>query len=223
MNVAAMQQLLQDHGYTTDTAAPQLDFLNAAYREIHSQSRWPFLETVNSAQSTVVGQQTYVPPMTDWRNIDAIRISQPAISNYVPIEYKDPQELMDMAWVNPTETATPRYWTMYASEIWFFPTPDGVYNITYYYIKEPADLVLGTDIPALPVPYHDVIVSGAICRIAFRERDWIALELWTQKYADGLTKMKEEYRLRQRQTSSEVKRSGWYNTEVNYPLTSTGF
>lgn len=218
-----MRLELQDLGYGTDTIASQNRMLNAAYREIHSQMRWPFLEAVNQSQTTVVGTQTYTPPMSNWRNLDAIRISQPYIANFTPLEYRQPQDLMDEAWVNPTETATPRAWTMYANQIWLFPTPDDIYQLTYYYIVEPPDMANDTDVPVVPVAYHDAIISGAVCRMAFRQRDWIGLELWTAKYAQDVTHLKEEYLVRQRQTSSEVKRSGYWNTEINYPLTSTGF
>lgn len=228
MNLAQLRTQLQDLGYGTDTVTQQNDFLNAAYREIHSQMRWPFLETVAmNADTTVAGTPNYTPSITNWRNFDALRIAQPNIQNFTAIEYKSAQDLFDMLWVegisSQVETATPRYWTMYGNQIWFFPCPDDAYSISYFYITEPADMASDSDIPVLPVPYHDVIVSGAICRMAFRQRDWIGLELWTQKYADGLTKMKEEYLVRQRQTSSEVKQSGWWNTQINYPLTATGF
>lgn len=224
MQLSQLRTQMQDLGYGADTVTQQNDFLNAAYREIHGQMRWPFLETIAAnADSTAVGTMSYTPSITNWRNLDAVRIAQPAQLNWISIEYMSPQDLFDMAQVNPTETATPRYWTMYASKVHFFPVPDDVYQITYYYIAEPPDMAADSDVPVLPLPYHDVIVSGAICRMAFRQRDWIGLELWTQKYADGLTKMKEEYLVRQRQSSSEVKQSGWWNTEINYPLTSTGF
>lgn len=224
MNLGELRTAIQGLGYSADTDAQQNDFINATYREIHSSMRWPFLEAVSlNVQSTVAGTQAYTPPMTNWRNIDALRIAQPNIANFISIEYKEPQELFDMAWVNPTETATPRYWTMYASQIWFFPIPDDIYELSYFYITEPPDLVADTDVPLIPVAYHDALISGAVCRMAFRQRDWIGLELWTSKYAQDVTRLKEEYLIRQRQSSSEVKRSGYWNTEINYPLTSTGF
>jgi len=227
VNLGQIRTAIQDHGYSADTTSQQNDFINAAYREVHSSLRWPFLETVaQNAQATVPSTQAYTPPMTNWRNIDAVRIAQPNIANFISIEYMDPQQLFDMSWVNPTETATPRYWTMYASQIWFFPIPDDIYEISFFYCIEPPDL--GTvngdnDVPLIPIAYHDVLVSGAICRMAFRQRDWIGLELWTSKYAQDMTRLKEEYLIRQRQSSSQVKESGYWNTQINYPLTSTGF
>lgn len=223
MDLAQLRQSLQDHGYGDDTATQQNGFINAAYREVHSQMRWPFLETINTGLSTVAGTASYTPPMTDWRNVDAIRLTWATDpTQNAPIEYLSPQDLFDKQARDQTP-ATPIYWTMYASQIWFYPIPDQVYQATIYYIKEPVDLSADGDIPLIPVAYHDVLVAGAITRIAFRQRDWIGLELWTSKYADGLSKLKEEYLVRQRQSSSQVKRSGWWDNYSPYPFTSTGF
>ncbi|MGZ6570469.1 MAG: phage adaptor protein [Solirubrobacteraceae bacterium] len=223
MNLGQLQQSVQDLGYGTDTAAQQIGFLNATYREIHRARRWPFLEAIDNSQSTVAGTAAYTLPMANWRNIDAVRLVwTPNQQQNVPLEYKDPQSFFDLLHVDPN-TATPRYWTMYASEVWFYPTPDQAYQVKYYYIQEPADMAISSDVPLVPLPYQDALVSGAICRSAFRQRDWIGLELWTAKYNKDMQDLEEEYLIRQRQTSSEVKRSGYWNTEINYPFSSTGF
>lgn len=225
MNVSQMQQLIQDHGYTSDTAQVQLDFLNATYREIHSRMRWPFLEAINTdlVTSVNVGSYNFPAGMNNWRNIDAVRIAQPSFQNFVMIDYKEPQAFFDQLQVDQTQTATPRYWTKYANQLWFYPIPDGPYNVTIWYIQEPADMVNPTDIPLVPVAYHDVLVAGAIYRMATRERDFINMELWGQKYEQLSTRLIEEYLVNQRQTASEVAESGWWDTEINYPLSSTGF
>lgn len=224
MDVAQLQQEIQDHGYGSDTAAQQLDFLNAAYREIHRARRWPFLEAIDSSTTTSVNVSSYTPPMSNWRNLDAVRLVDPTNAvDYIQMSYMEPQALFDKLTLDSWETATPRYWTMYAQEIWFWPIPDQAYTIKYYYIQEPPALVSSTDVPVVPVAYHDLLVSGAIVRIAFRERDWIGLELWTAKYNKDMQDLEEEYLIKQRQSSSRVKRSGFWNTEVAYPLSSTGF
>jgi hypothetical protein len=223
VNVGEIQQLIQDHGYGADTVTQQLNFINATYREIHSARRWPFLEAIDTSLTTSTAVNGYTPLMTSWRNLDAVRlVYTPDEQQNVPLDYKPPQELFDLLHVDPN-TATPRYWTMYASELWFYPTPDQTYTVKIYYIQEPDDLVAPNDVPVIPVAYHDAIVSGAICRSAFRQRDWIGLELWTAKYAKDMQNLEEEYLIRQRQSSSEVKKSGYWDTFVNYPFTSTGF
>lgn len=223
MNLGQMRQSIQDLGYTTDTESEQNGFLNAAYREIHSRMRWPFLESIDTSLTTVSGTSSYNFPMANWRNIDAVRIAQPAQQNYVMIDYKSPQELFDMLQVDQVQTATPRYWTKYANQLWFYPIPDGPYNVTIYYIQEPADMAADSDVPLVPIAYHDAIVAGAVFRMATRERDFINMEIWQTKYEQLVTRLIEEYLVNQRQTSSEVKHSGYWDTTINYPLSSTGF
>ena len=231
MNLAALRQRIQDLGYGTDTAAQQNGFLNAAYREVHSQMRWPFLEAIDTTSiSTVAGTSAYPLPATlgspalPWRNLDAVRITDPSAGEQSPtpmIRYMQPQELFDRLQVSIPINATPQAWTFYAQQLIFWPVPDGVYNVQIYFCIEPPDL--GTvngdnDVPLIPLAFQDVLVDGAITFIAMRERDWIGMELWQAKYDTMVNRLKEEYLLKQRQTSSEVKRSGWWQTGVNSPL-----
>lgn len=223
MNLGQLRTAIQDHGYGTDTVSQQNDFINMTYREIHSKERWPFLETINQAQATTQGTPNYTPPMTNWRNIDAVRIDLPSSGGYYDIKYADPQRFMDKLHRDPLTTATPELWTFYAQQVWFYPTPDNAYRISYYYIQEPVDLAADGDVPLIPIAFHDAIVAGAIQRMCVRQRDYINQELWTQKYETLVKRLEEEYKLTQRQTSSEVLRSGWWSTRVPFPMTSTGF
>ena len=209
MNLGQLRTELQTLGYGTDVATQQTAFINAAYREIHSSKRWPFLEATDTTQSTVAGTASYTPPMANWRNIDAVRIADSL--GYDPcIEYMEPQDLLERLH-RDTDTNVPMYWTMYAQKLFLYPTPDKVYTVTYYYINEPADLSSDSDIPVIPIAYHDALIAGAVCRMTHRERDWIGLELWTTKYQQLVQALNDEYLLRQRQTSSHVQRSGYNN------------
>lgn len=216
MNLGQLKQQLQDLGYGSDTAAQQLDFINATYREIHSRERWPFLEAIDQTQSTVAGTPAYTPPMANWRNIDAIRLDQPAAQNYFSMDYMDPQSFFDAQHLDQNFTGMPEVWTMYASQVWFYPIPDAAYRVSYYYIAEPADLASDSDVPLIPVAFHDVLVAGALVRSAQRQRDYLTEEIWQSKYADSIRHLEEEYKLRQRQTSSEVKRSGAWDSYSDY-------
>lgn len=46
-------------------------------------------------------------------------------------------------------------------QIGFFPVADSVYNMEVRYFLEQVDLSGSTDIPLIPVPYYEVILSGA--------------------------------------------------------------
>ena len=67
-----------------------------------------------------------------------------------------------------------------------WPYPDEVYTIGIDYLIEPPDLANPTDTPILPVPYHDVLVFGALKQIAMRERDLWSIGNYGNEYAQRL-------------------------------------
>ena len=223
MDLADIRLAVQDHGYGTDTTDQQTRFINEAYREIHRARRWPFLEAIDTSSNTAAGTPSYAIPMSNWRNLDAVRLSWPAdLTQNLMIDYMEPQDLFDRQQNDPT-VATPQYWTMYAQQLWFYPIPDQAYQIKIFYIIEPPDLADDADVPLVPVAYHDLLVTGALFRSAARQRDFINMELWQAKWGSDLRDLEEEYLIKQRQTSSQVKKSGYWSTYIDYPLSSTGF
>lgn len=225
MNLGAIRQRVEYLGYGTDTAAQQTDMINAAYREVHSKMRWPFLEAINSDLVTVATTPNYALPvgMGNWRNLDAVRLSQPSLNCAPQLEFMPPQDLFDRQLQNAPLTGTPQYWTMYANELWFYPTPDANYSVTIYYIIEPPDLSSDSDVPLIPLAYQDCLVYGAVWGMGFRERDWIGNELMQAKYDECVQRLEDEYLVRQRQSGSYVRRSGYNDLGVRYPLSTPGF
>lgn len=213
MNLGQLQAAIQAYGYGTDTAAQQTVFINAAYREVHSKNRWPFLEAYDTSLSTTIGVGVVslaslgVASGTPWRNLDAVRLElagQPGSG--IDLDYMQPQEMrsQETNYNNPTQTAPPRYWTVIDQNLHLWPLPDQIYQIDIDYIIEPPDLVTQSDVPLVPLPYQDVIVYGALKQIAMRERDLWSIGNYGNEYMRRLSEFEEEYFLRQRQTSSSV-------------------
>lgn len=222
MNLQDLRAAVQAHGYGTDTAAYQLQFINDAYREVHGMQRWPFLEAQDRTLATENGVNAYDLPMANWRNLDAVRIERDDIQEYANLKYLDPQSFREYEHID-RDVTTPYYWTFYANQLHFYPYPDGVYTVVIDYIIEPPDLVNDTDTPLLPTPYHDILVWGAVEQLAFRERDWIGIQYAGQQKTTKLNKMVGEYQVRQRQTGSHVKKSGYWDTQLPYPFVQEGF
>lgn len=222
MNLAGLQAAIQAKGYGTDLAAQQVLFLNEVYREVHGMMRWPFLEAQDSSLVTITGTSAYTLPMANWRNLDAVRIQIAAFQQFNNLEYRGMQEFRDLEHVD-RDVTTPCYWTFYSNQLHFFPVPDAVYTVVIDYIIEPPDLSAAGDVPVLPLPYHDILVWGAIESLAYRERDWLGREFAGQKKETLLKRMSEEYLTRQRQTSSHVKKSGYWSTQQPFPFSQSGF
>lgn len=219
MNLAEIQAAIQAHGYAPDTSDRQTIFINQCYREVCGMQRWPFLEAQDVSQVTTAGQAGYpLDALPTWRSIDAVRISIPAQQQYVRMEYLAPQDFRDREHISP-EPSTPSYWTFINQELRFWPVPDDSYSVTIDYISEPPDLAADADVPVLPVTYHDVLVWGAVERLAYRERDWLGRQFAQQERELSLKRMDEEFMVRQRQTSSHVKKSGYWGTQPQLPMT----
>jgi hypothetical protein len=222
MNLGQLRTDVQAHGYGVDTAAFQTAFINSTYRWVHGKLRWPFLEAQDTSLVTVAGTNSYTLPMSNWRNLDAVRLQVVNIQQYVNLEYSMPQDFRDLENID-RDSSTPAMWTMYASLLHFYPVPDGVYNVVIDYIMEPPDLVADIDVPVLPLPYHDVLVWGCVEKMAYRERDWLGRQFAQTEKVALLQAMEEEYLMRQRQSGSHVKKSGAFETQLPYPFSQTGF
>lgn len=223
MNLTQLQAALEARGYGTDTAVQQTSFINEVYREICGMQRWPFLEKQDTSVVTAVNVAGYsLAGITDLRSIDAVRIEVTANQEYYDLEYMDPQPFRDMEHLD-RDVATPFYWTFINNTLRFYPTPDQAYTVRIDYIMQPADLVAAADTPVLPAAYHDVLVWGAIESMAFRQRDWIGIQNAQQRKEMLLKRMEEEFFLRQRQTSSHVKSSGYWNTKRPFPFAHAGW
>ena len=222
MNLGQLRSAIQSHGYTSDTASNQNDFINQAYRRVHGQERWKFLEKQNSTLFTVFNTPNYNLPMTDWRNLDAVRIQVVNDQHFDNLKFLPEQMFRDYYHVD-RDASNPFYWTLMDQQLWFYPVPDQAYQVVIDYIMEPPDLVADGDQPVIPLPYQDILVWGAIKALAFRERDWIGADIAGNEYSDILEKMKEEYMIKQRQTASHVQKSGYWNTQLPYPFVQEGF
>lgn len=213
MNLSQLQAAIQAYGYGTDTTAQQTAFINASYREVHSKNRWPFLEAYDTSLTTTPGigivslTTLGVAALTPWRNLDAVRLELAGQANTgIDLDYMQPQALrsQESSFNDPNQTAPPRYWTVIDQNLHFWPLPDQAYQIDIDYIIEPPDLAAPTDVPILPLPYHDVLVFGALKQIAMRERDLWSIGNYGSEFEQRLQRFEEEYFLRQRQTSSQV-------------------
>lgn len=202
---------IQALGFGTDTAVPQLAFVNDRYRSVNSQRRWPWTEAFGTI-NTVAGVSTVsLSSLADLNNIDSIRVITPAGSsrNLVYINAEDLLDRINEALAAPFRSQ-PEYWTRVDSNIYLYPMPDAVYGLSLKYKKILADLTVSPDLtPAWPSDYHDILKWGAAATLAARERDWDAAANFENMFQSRLLEMKREVNMQQRQTDDEVDMSYW--------------
>jgi hypothetical protein len=203
-----LRTAVQDHGYGTDTASQQTGFINTEYRRLAGRRRWKWLEAQDSTLSTVVGTAIYTPPMTDLRNIDAVRLSDSTGATYY-IEPREEQALRDLYHRDLGINSQPHAWTQYAGKLWLWPTPDQIYNITFDYIKNVTNMVADGDTHLVPEEYDDILVWGAVARSALRARDWMSRTFSAQERDQAEMAMAAEYNMISRQRSDTVEDVLW--------------
>jgi len=80
--------------------------------------------------------------------------------------YEFPDE-MERDYLNDTSTGIPRYIGVNSDmSLLLKPTPDAVYTVEFKYYREPQILSLNTDIPIIPVSFHQLIVYKALEKVA---------------------------------------------------------
>lgn len=120
---------------TSDVSDVVLDmYIQDGYdRVINLERRWPFFE-VSSTLSTVANDQTY--PLSsigsgNWREVISV-LSTDNGQRLDLIGYEDGEEL----WGN-APTGVPAYYSLWAGELRFWPTPDAVYTYTLRGYRKP--------------------------------------------------------------------------------------
>lgn len=205
MTRAELKTSIQALGYGTDTDTAQNEAINSTIRRVEGYKRWPWQETESTAITLALAAKTLASVPADVLHVDAVRL-QSGTDEYEP-EFKPAQEVRRLLHLD-RDNGTPRYWTKYAGSILIYPRADRAYTGTLDYVKDPADLSADGNSPLVPATYHDVIKWGSVAQLAYRERDWQAVDHADKMYAIAFAEMNAAVGVLERQNASHVKRSG---------------
>jgi hypothetical protein len=84
----------------------------------------------------------------------------------------------------------PTIYTFYDNQFRFHPTPDAVYNYTTICQMVPTEMVDNTDEPWMPTEHRGVLVSGAMVKMSARDKDFQAVQHWSDQYEGQIAKMR---------------------------------
>lgn len=189
----------QVQGRCQDTAATTLiqiqNFINQVVRELVVSSIFvPKLEgseTITTAASTA----TYDLPSDFDRIYDILQKDTPSKLTFLT------NDQFDNLKPNPGGATSaggkPLYYTIWGvsltelRQISFYPIPDDIYTIYLKYFKILADMTAATDLPAIPVRWHWLIVQGAYAKICEYNEDTVT-GLAYQEYYRGVSKFMQD-------------------------------
>lgn len=216
MNLGQLRTAIQARGYGTDTVTHQNQLINSVYRRVSAMHQWPWLE-VTKTFSTTPGTDTYTfsgLTVTDFVHAQSLRIYDSVTGEALGSQlYLRPQDFYDIQREAVTASGTPEAWTVDNAngQIVLWPIPDVAYSVEFHYVKRPPELSADGDTPLMDSEYHDVLVWGAVKDLAYRERDTSGYSIANSEYLMALKEMERAYGVKNRQNSSQVRRSGHWH------------
>lgn len=200
---------VQALGYGSDTEASQLLALNSLHKRVLNTRRWRFLLSTDTSKSTVIGTGTVtLGTLPEVKRIDAVRLA--AGTERFSLDYVEPNVMRDNEH-QYRDNGTPEYWSIIGQELHIWPIPDKVYTISLDLVAKPNEITTKANEVQIPDAHVDILVWGTIMPITFRERDWDGHNFSRQMYAELLAEMLAQYGMSNRQTSSTVVESGFFD------------
>ena len=110
-----------------------LEIVQDGMDEIMARKRkWQFLNTIDTAQSTVANQN-YIEKPSDMSQLVYLKVDGYTVNWISPYDYNRYSE-------GELTTGTPNYATEKDNKYYLYPTPDSVYDVIFEYYKEPTTL-----------------------------------------------------------------------------------
>jgi len=160
-----------------------VNWISRAWGDLQAKrTDWLFLRdtftltTINAQSSYAASDLTYEAGITSARlrlfDKQSLRIYKTSAGKvdeielpFIPYEVYRTNNL-----IGQQVSGRPEYFTVDAkNNLLFDPVPDGSYTITGEFIKTPQILAGNTDIPEVPIHFHNLIVYRALIRYAYFE------------------------------------------------------
>lgn len=139
-------------------------FVAEAQAAISVEYDWPWLERT-ATLVTAVGTDTYAVP-SDWLRTLSLRLADTE-----PM-YRA-ASLADLESDEPSATATgePDTFAVFGAQLVLRPVPQAVLTVTHRYVRVEPELVVDTDVPLMPAPFHHAIAEMAAALVCRRRGD----------------------------------------------------
>lgn len=183
---------------TTYSTAIVDRFINDAQRSIFNLYELPFMEKVFSG-TLAQGGSTFTFPV-DYQLVQSLKVTSPTsvrrdiTTNYMPFRHFN--EAYPVPTINPA--GQPTIWTLHGNKLYFSTPTDQVYTLDIFYVKKPALLSDGADVPEIPSEFEELLVLGAYYRVLERNEDFDLASFYKNgDYTEELDKLAARYGKRQ--------------------------
>lgn len=179
-------------------------WINSAQRQIVLQNE--SLLEVAGTTDIVASQQVYSLPV-DLLILRGIQYKSNVSQAYYRLKGYSLAEFNEKidGWDGTSESSDPICYTVFADEITVFPVPNVsvIAGLKVYYNRKPVDVVSPSDIPELPILYHETIIKYCLQQAYELDEDW-----------DGVGNKAQEF---DREVNFLRGRQEW-KTQEHYPV-----
>lgn len=153
-----------------------VEWINDSWYDIQSaRNDWAWMWRNTGQVVTVVGQQSYNLPLLGFdtehvisESVSIQRTGEP--NSIISLEMIPYATFRDMTAFLPPSSSQPLYCAVAPNDyLWLNTLPDREYTIKFEWYAKPSYLVNSTDIPAMPLPYHRMIVELGLMKYGMHD------------------------------------------------------
>lgn len=211
MDVAAMFEELNDHGFTDTGSVRKLGMLNDALYDAASREAWPHLET--TIVLTFDGSSevpTNLP--ADVRTI----MSVVDVDSRTKLEWER-LDVMEGQGHDLTASGNPSHYYQIGNQLHVWPVPPSSTTLRVRYIRIPAAMTaetLSADVD-WPLSHHRILVLGGLNRLYDMEDDPELAVRYQQHYEQRLATMAQDVFARQSDRPDRIYTDPWFDGDLD--------
>jgi hypothetical protein len=158
----------------------------------------------SDTQSTAASDYQYDLPT------DCIKVKRVQYDSFplAFIGYNDLNKYEAVGDPSTSETGTPQYFYLWNNDIFLYPTPTAIKNLTIQYYKRPATMDEDTDTPEHASQFHNLIVYYAVYKALVKDTLFTDADRMMGQYLNGVAEAKSQMMNRQRTQATMVR---WVN------------
>jgi hypothetical protein len=210
-----LQDRVLTYGYGEVDRANVKTWLNETYEDLVRSFKWPWLQATQTI-TTVAGTQTVAlpasPPILFFGRLKPTSSSALKEPKFLSeMDFRDYMPHREFTDTTSAYRGQPKYYSIFAGNINFYPVPDAVYTYSLRYWKGIATLpTADSDTYLCPDPYLDNLVVGALARAAMRENDMGKYQVYTAQYVANIAQMMRNAKAEQGETPRRASLASTY-------------
>lgn len=204
----ALQNECLQYGYGERERPFFKTWLNEASYDVAGRGRWRWLD-FNASVTTTANQESVGLTTALVMFPERLRPYQASLvePRYVAWDSYESDFHRESPTVN---RGMPTVFSYNDDLLYFYPTPDAVYTYRIYGQSPPSEMTADSAVPWMPTEHRGVLVSGAMMKMAARDKDFNAVQYWSDQYEGQIAKMRTTNMLKHSGSPNKVPMPGSY-------------